>query len=207
MTPTSSLLAWSLLSVAIVLSPGPDTILVAGNAARRGLRAGLAAMAGIEVGGLWYMALCGFGFLSVLNAVPGLFAAVRIVGALYLAWLGYKLLRGVLKPAPADAAGKPVAIGAPFRQGLLTNVLNPKLAMFLLAALPQFVGKGPDAPLMGVLLIGITYAFGFIWLTLVALFAAKAGAKVGQSPAMRWIEGALGVAFLGFAGKLALSRN
>ncbi|WCT72487.1 LysE family translocator [Sphingomonas naphthae] len=207
MTPTSSLLAWTLLSVAIVLSPGPDTILVAGNAARRGLRAGLAAMAGIEVGGLWYMALCGFGFLSVLNAVPGLFAAVRIVGALYLAYLGYKLLRGVVKAAPADGAAKPVAIGAPFRQGLLTNVLNPKLAMFLLAALPQFVGSGPDAPLQGVLLIGITYAFGFVWLTLVALFAAKAGAKVGQSPAMRWIEGALGVAFLGFAGKLALSRN
>ena len=210
MTPASSLLAWTALAVALVLSPGPDTILVAGHAARRGMRAGMSAVAGIMLGGVWYMALCGFGFLSLLNAIPGVFATVKIIGAVYLAWIGVQLIRGALAKqveATARAEVGPLKVGAPFRQGFVTTVLNPKVALFFLAALPQFVGTGPDAPMHGVLLIGIVYGLGFCWLTALAAAAERAGARVGQSPAMRWLEGALGLAFLGFAGKLALSRN
>ena len=88
------------MSIGLVLLPGPDTMLVAGHAARRGFKAGMAAIGGIQLGGLFYMLLCGFGFLSVLNAVPGLFLGVKIAGALYLAWMGFGLLRGAIKPAP-----------------------------------------------------------------------------------------------------------
>ncbi|AGH48712.1 MULTISPECIES: LysE family translocator [Sphingomonadales] len=205
MLTTHTLLAWTVLAIALVLTPGPDTMLVAGNAARRGFRAGIATASGIALGGVWYMALCGFGFLSLLNAVPGMFAAVKTIGAIYLAWLGLKLVRGAIAPARGEAA--PVAMGAPFRQGFLTTILNPKVAVFFLAALPQFVGTGPEAPLRGVLLVGIVYAVGFAWLALLAGLASRAGTRIGNSQAMRWIEGALGTAFVGFAGKLALSRN
>ncbi|WP_298395326.1 LysE family translocator [Sphingobium sp.] len=194
------------MSIGLVLLPGPDTMLVAGHAARRGLKAGMAAIGGIQLGGLFYMLLCGFGFLSVLNAVPGLFMAVKIAGALYLAWMGLGLLRGAINPAPASDAPKVRIGGSPFMQGFISTVLNPKVAIFL-AALPQFVGTGPDAPWQGMLLIAIVYALGFLWCALLAALATKAGQSVGQSRAMRWFEGAMGVGFFGLAGRLALARN
>ncbi|HEX7782755.1 MAG TPA: LysE family translocator [Sphingobium sp.] len=206
MLTQQSLLAWTILSIGLVLLPGPDTMLVAGHAARRGFRAGMAAIGGIQLGGLFYMALCGFGFLSVLNAVPGLFMIVKIAGAIYLLWLGFQMLRGAVRPAPAGAQ-KVMPVGAPFRQGFVSTVLNPKVAVFFLAALPQFVGTGPNAPLHGVLLIAIVYALGLVWCMALAALATHAGRKVGQSSAMRWFEGALGVAFIGLAGRLALARN
>lgn len=206
MLTQQSLLAWTILSIGLVLLPGPDTMLVAGHAARRGFKAGLAAIGGIQLGGLLYMALCGFGFLSVLNAVPGLFMTVKIAGAIYLLWLGVQMLRGAVRPAPAGEA-KAMPVGAPFRQGFISTVLNPKVAVFFLAALPQFVGTGPDAPLHGVLLIAIVYGLGLVWCVALAALATHAGRKVGQSSAMRWFEGALGVAFIGLAGRLALARN
>ncbi len=205
MNPEHSLLAWTILAIALVLAPGPDTILVAGQAARRGFRSGMAAAGGILVGGIFYMLLCGFGFLSMLNLVPGLFTVVKVAGALYLTWLGIQLLRGAIKPKANEE--KQVALGAPFRQGFWSTVLNPKIAIFFLAALPQFVGNGPGAPLYGMLLIGIVYAIGMVWCTVIATVAAHAGRKVGNSSALRWFEGVLGAAFIGLAGRLALVRN
>ena len=145
----SIVIAWSMLALAATLSPGPDTLLVASHAARNGRRAGLLAAAGIAAGGLWYMMLSGFGLLSLLVASPVLFAIVKTVGALYLAWLGIGLLRGAIWPKAADGSS-PVELGhAPFRQAFVTNALNPKVALFYLAALPQFVGNGSDAPALG----------------------------------------------------------
>ncbi|WP_325417458.1 LysE family translocator [Sphingobium sp.] len=207
MLTAHSLLAWTVMSIGLVLLPGPDTMLVAGHAARRGLKAGMAAIGGIQLGGLFYMLLCGFGFLSVLNAIPGLFMAVKIAGAIYLAWMGIGLLRGAIKPAPAEDAPRVRIGGSPFMQGFISTVLNPKVAIFFLAALPQFVGTGPDAPWQGMLLIAIVYVLGFVWCALLAALATKAGRRVGQSSAMRWFEGAMGVGFFGLAGRLALARN
>lgn len=194
------------MSIGLVLLPGPDTMLVAGHSARRGFKAGMAAIGGIQLGGLFYMALCGFGFLSVLNAVPGLFMTVKIVGAIYLAWLGFSMLRGAIKPSQASGEMRRLG-GSAFSQGFLSTVLNPKVAVFFLAALPQFVGTGPDAPWQGMLLIAIVYALGFVWCLALAALATHAGRKVGQSGAMRWFEGAMGAGFLGLAGRLALARN
>jgi len=201
----TTILGWSALALIAVISPGPDVLLVAGHAARNGRRAGLLAVAGICTGGLWYMLLCGFGFLTILTTSPTLFATVKIGGALYLAYLGLAMLRGAIKPRPVDA--RPVTLSIPFRQGLITNALNPKIALFYLAALPQFVGNGPNAPLVGVALIAIHYVIGAIWLSLLALGASRASDVAQKSAVWRWVEGALGAAFVGLAGKLALERN
>jgi threonine/homoserine/homoserine lactone efflux protein len=199
----NALLAWTLLSIGLVVTPGPDMMIVAGHAARSGARAGLAAMLGIQLGGLWYMALCGFGFLSVLAAFPTLFVAVKILGAMYLAWLGLRLLRGAVRPSDAPQP----TLGKPFTQGFFSTVLNPKVALFFLAILPQFVGNGPDAPIRGALLIAVPYALGVIWMSGVSFVAARAGQVVTKSAALRWIEGVLGVAFMGFAVRLATARR
>ena len=86
-------------------------------------------------------------------------------------------------------------------------MLNPKVALFFLAILPQFVGQGPDAPLRGALLIAVPYVLGGFWLSGLAFVVARAGRAAKQSSAMRWIEGVLGAAFIGLAGRLALARN
>jgi threonine/homoserine/homoserine lactone efflux protein len=206
MSLTALFLSWAALALVAVISPGPDVLLVAGHSARNGLRAGLSAVAGITVGGLWYMALFGFGFLSVLNASPTLFMIVKLGGALYLAYLGFKLIKGAVHTESLTEE-KPVSLGAPFRQALVTNALNPKVALFYLAVLPQFVGTGPNAPILGVLLIAVHYTIGGIWLSFLAWGASRAGTVVRGGSMMRWVEGILGAAFIGLAGKLVLSRS
>jgi threonine/homoserine/homoserine lactone efflux protein len=206
MSLTALLLSWAALALVAVMSPGPDVLLVVGHSARNGFRAGIASVAGITVGGLWYMALCGFGFLSLLNASPTLFMIVKFGGALYLAYLGVKLIRGAISP-PEPNGDHAVSLGAPFRQGLVTNALNPKIALFYLAVLPQFVGTGSNAPMLGVLLIAVHYAIGAIWLGFLAWGASRAGAVVRSGSTMRWVEGILGAAFIGLAGKLVISRS
>ena len=103
MIEPAALLAWSALALIVTLTPGPDTLLVAAHAARSGFRAGMAALMGIMTGVAWYGSLIAFGALSVLVAVPALFLAVKIAGALYLAWLGFGMIRNALKPTLSPA--------------------------------------------------------------------------------------------------------
>ena len=99
-----------------------------------------------------------------------------------------------------------ISLRGSFLQGFLTNALNPKVALFYLAALPQFA-SGPEAPLMGALLIGIHGMFGATWLSIVAFAASRARAITWNAALVRWLDGAIGVFFLGVAGRLALDRN
>ncbi|MGD9968542.1 MAG: LysE family translocator [Hyphomonadaceae bacterium] len=212
MIEPAALLAWSALALIVTLTPGPDTLLVAAHGARGGLRAGMAALAGIMTAiVVWYGSLIGFGALSVLVAVPMLFLAVKIAGALYLAWLGVGMIWGAVRRKRESAAPKPVDLRKPYAQGFFTNALNPKVALFYLAALPQFAGTGPDAPFIGVMLVGIHAAFGLIWLSFIAFAAARARSIVWNSAAReqvgRWLEGAVGVFFVGVAGRLALAQR
>lgn len=200
----AALLAWSALALAVTLTPGPDTLLVASHSARGGLRAGLAAVAGIMTGVCWYAALIGFGALGVLVAVPMVFLAVKIAGALYLAWIGAGMVWRALK-AMTDTAPAP-QLRKPYAQGFFTNALNPKVALFYLAALPQFA-SGPNAPLIGVILVAIHTAFGLIWLSFIAIAASRARRIALNSAFVRWLEGALGAFFLGVAGRLALTQR
>ncbi len=208
MIDSGALLAWSAIALIVTLTPGPDTFLVATHAARNGARAGLAALAGIMCGIALYGALIGFGALSVLAAVPMLFAIVKTAGVLYLAWLGL----GMLRSAVGGARGQPeqVTLGAPFVQGFFTNALNPKAALFYLAVLPQFAA-GPNASASGVLLVAIHAALTMAWLSVFAFATARVRAFASGSTlaktASRWLEGAVGVFFLGVAGRLALEQQ
>ncbi len=205
MSALAIIAAWTVLAVVATVSPGPDTALVVGHSARRGQGAGLRAAAGIATGNLWYAALFGFGLMNLLAAQPTVYMIVKIGGAAYLAWIGLKMLSGALHPKPDD--GHAVTLAAPFRQGLLTNILNPKIALFFLAAIPQFAGNGPDAPLIGVGLILINGVINLAWLSIVAVGVGRAGARIGKSQALRWIEGIIGTALIGLAGRVAFSRN
>jgi threonine/homoserine/homoserine lactone efflux protein len=201
----AALLAWTALAVVLTLTPGPDTLLVISHAARGGLRSGLAAVAGIQTGALWYAVLIAFGALSVLAGVPTLFLVVKIAGALYLAWLGAGMIWNAIKRKPEGAA-KPVDLKQPYAQGFLTNALNPKVALFYLAALPQFA-SGPNAPLIGAMLIGVHAVIGCAYLVAV-VFAASRARTIAWNPSLvRWLEGAIGVFFIAVAGRLAVAQR
>jgi threonine/homoserine/homoserine lactone efflux protein len=235
MIDPAALLAWSALSVGLALTPGADTALVATNAARGGVGAGLRTIAGVITGGVLYTALFGFGLLRIIAATPALFMIVKTVGAIYLAYLGIQLIRNALRkesspplrgrgqgeggrantqapdqlnaphppaPAPRGGGGEMAA----FRQGFLCNALNPKVALFFLAALPQFVEARPDAPFVGAVLIAISYTIGAVWLSGIAVAASRVGKMFRASAFARWIEGAVGAAFLALAGRLAVER-
>lgn len=206
MIEPAALLAWSALALAATLSPGPDTLLVASHGARGGLRAGLAAAAGIVTGGVYYAALIGFGALNLLVAVPVLFFAVKIVGAVYLAWLGAGMIWRAWHGQAEAAPVKQIELSQPFAQAFLTNALNPKVAIFYLAALPQFA-SGPNAPMVGVVLIAIHYGFAAIWMPFIAYAASRARAIAWNNNFVRWLEGAIGVFFVGVAGRLALAQR
>jgi threonine/homoserine/homoserine lactone efflux protein len=151
------------------------------------------------------MSLIGFGALNLLVAIPWLFMTVKIAGALYLAWLGVQMLWGAVNRRD-DAPAKPVELRQPFMQAFLTNALNPKVAIFYLAALPQFA-SGPSAPLIGAMLIGVHFVMGVVWLSFIALAAARARRIALKSAFVRWLEAAVGVFFLGVAGRLALVQR
>jgi threonine/homoserine/homoserine lactone efflux protein len=203
----AALLAWSALALIVTLTPGPDTLLVASHGARGGFRAGMAAVAGIVTGVVWYGSLIAFGALSILVAVPALFLAVKIAGALYLAWLGAGMIWNAVKNKREEVSPKPVDLKTPYAQGFFTNALNPKVALFYLAALPQFAGTGADAPMIGVTLLAIHAVFGFAWLSFIALAASRARSIVWNSAVVRWLEGAVGVFFMSVAGRLALAQR
>jgi threonine/homoserine/homoserine lactone efflux protein len=202
----AALLAWSALSVGLALTPGADTAIVATNAARDGVGAGLRTVAGVVSGGVLYTALFGFGLLRVIAATPILFMIVKTVGAIYLAYLGVQLIRSALKPKQETQAAAPTNASRPWLQGFLCNALNPKVALFFLAALPQFVQAGPDAPLVGAMLIAISYVIGAVWLSGIAVAASRVGQMFRASAVARWIEGAVGAAFIALAGRLAVER-
>ena len=197
--------AWVALATVATVSPGPDTGLVVAQTIKRGRRAGILVALGIGTGNLWYALLFGFGLITLLSAQPTLYLIVKVGGAAYLAWLGFNMIRSALAGATHHPAG--VAHGSPFLQGLVSNVLNPKIALFFLAAIPQFAGSGPPAPFIGVALIAINGLINIAWLTIVAMGVQSAGNRLGQSSVFRWIEGVIGAALIGIAAKVVFSRN
>ncbi len=148
----------------------------------------------------------------MLTAQPMIYAVVKSIGAIYLAWIGFKMLRGAIwrrhdESKKVFANSPRASLTTAFRQGLLTNVLNPKIALFFLAAIPQFVGETANAPIVSVLLILINGAINLTWLTVVATGIGKVGTRLASSQALRFFEGVVGAALVGMAGRIAFNRN
>lgn len=202
---------FSLTVLVLNATPGVDMVFTVSRTLSDGARAGVAASLGISTGCAVHSLLAAFGLAAVLAVSPWAFAAIKWAGAAYLVWLAWGMLRSAWAPAAAARAPTELAQRASpwrlFRQGLLTNVLNPKVALFVLAFLPQFIN--PEAAHK-------TWAFLFLgaWLVvqgtvfLLVLVAVTARLRsLGGSPRLgRWLNGIGGGLFLGLAAKLALSE-
>ena len=154
-----SVMAFCVVAALLTIAPGPDTFLVIGNATAGGTRRGLVTVLGIVSGGFFYAALFAAGFVQVLLYSDTLFYAIKLAGACYLLYLGWGALRSAIKPAPPSTqqpvAASPKSLRSAYLQGLITNALNPKVGLFYLAFLPQFLAPGDPVLLKSLLLIGI----------------------------------------------------
>jgi len=190
------------------IAPGPDTAYVVGRSVQGGRRSGGVAALGIATGCLVHVFAAAAGLSALLMASSALFGLVKWVGAAYLCLLGITMLLSRPPAAVEGGMGRaaPVSLRQVFWQGALTNVLNPKVALFFLAFLPQFVAA--DSPHKGLafLLLGLIFVFnGTLWCLGVAAFTARAASRVRQSErAVAWIHRALGGLFVFLGARIAL---
>jgi threonine/homoserine/homoserine lactone efflux protein len=201
-----------LTGVVLNLTPGADTLLVVSRTASGGFRQGAAAALGISLGCLVHAVAAALGVAALLAASAHAFRVLTWVGASYLAWLGFQMLRQAWA-APAAAPARKVAAGggggerAAFLQGLLTNVLNPKVGLFFLAFVPQFVSADAASPLAAFLTLGLVFDLtGGSWLLIVAALTLRLRGAVSPWTA-RALNGAGGLLFFGLAWRLATERR
>lgn len=194
-------------TVALNLTPGPDMLYVMGRSIGQGQRAGVVSALGVGAGIVVHTLAATLGLAALLMSSALAYDAVRYAGALYLAYLG---IRTLFRPSEAGAHPASAARSTRvFQQGMLTNVLNPKVALFFLAFLPQFVRPERGNPALQILMLGILFNLsGTFWNLNVALLAGKLGDLLRRRPAIaraqRWFTGAV---FLGLGFRLALGER
>lgn len=192
-------------TLALNLTPGPDMLYVITRSATEGRAAGIVSALGIATGCVVHTVLVAVGVAGLLAAVPAAFTAVRLCGAAYLIYLGMRRLLWHPSPAPQP---KPVAapLFTAYRQGVITNVLNPKVALFFLAFLPQFVDRTAGHVSLQLAALGTLFNFsGTIVNVLVALTASGA-ARWTRGPAPEWVTRGSGLVFVGLGLRLAWKR-
>lgn len=192
-------------ALALNLTPGADMMFCLGQGLRGGPRAALAADAGIAAGCMVHVAAAGLGLGALVAAWPAAFEAIRWAGVAYLLWLAVRMLRTGAAGAATGAALRPARA---FRQGLAVNLLNPKVILFVLAFVPQFVD--PAAPILPQFLIlgGVIAAGGLVVNGAVGVMAGGLGARLaGGGVAQVWLGRATAVIFAGLALRLALMQR
>ncbi|WP_369183715.1 leucine efflux protein LeuE [Streptomyces sp. Y1] len=212
----NDLATYVLGALVIVLLPGPNSLYVLSVAARKGIRTGYRAAAGVFVGDFTLISLTSLGAASLLEANPAVFAVVKFGGAAYLLWIGYGMLRAARQlwrerraGDGADPAAEPVAEAGerPFRRALVISLLNPKAILFLLSFFTQFVDPSYGQPALSFgLLGGILQTFSVLYLSLL-IFAGTtlASAFRRRKRLSATLTSGVAVLFAGFAAKLAVS--
>ena len=205
----SGIAAFAVFAAILTITPGLDTMLVLRTAAVSGRAAGIAAVTGVALGCLVWAVASAAGVTAVLAASRVAFEILRAAGVGYLLWLGGRALWQARRPftgpsalptAPAQSWGRAL------RTGFTTNLLNPKVGVFYLSVMPQFLPTGVN-PLAGSLALGaIHIGEGFVWLTIVVLAVNLARGWLTRPTVRRRLEQFTGLVFIGFAVRLAADR-
>jgi RhtB (resistance to homoserine/threonine) family protein len=204
----AGVLAFTGIAAILTLTPGADTMLVVRSALVRGRRAGLLTVLGIGTGLFFHATLSALGLSVILVRSAEAFAIVKLAGALYLVFLGVQALRSAARGVPVGAQpGDTRGAHRAYVEGLLTNVLNPKVAVFYLAFLPQFISPGDPVFAKSILLASIHFVEGLVWLSLVTIFVARLRPVLSKPRVQRALESVTGLVFVAFGVKLALSRR
>ena len=202
---------WLFVATGVLLNiaPGQDTFYVLGSSIARGRRIGIASALGISAGCIVHTLAAAVGLSALLATSASAFIAVKLAGAVYLVYLGIRYLAA--PPYAVSASGPSASGGArkAFRQGVVTNVLNPKVALFFLAFLPQFIDPNSQTKVAAFLALGLTFvATGTVWCLLLALAAARVRRFfTGHPRALTRLSQAAGTVFVLLGLRLAISER
>ncbi len=201
------LVAISLLTIA----PGADTVMVTRNSIRGGFKDGFITSFGICSGLFIHAAVSAGGVSLILLGSANLFHAIKLVGAAYLAWMGLQSLLGAIKgngtARHIEGAGGAISIKRSLREGFLSNVLNPKTAVFYMAFLPQFMDPAGNPFVQAMVLAGIHFGIAMVWQSVIAAMVDKAKVFLTTPKIARWFDGIVGTVLIAFGLKLALSEK
>ena len=197
-----------LSGILLNITPGQDTLYIVGRTMSQGRWAGLLSVLGISSGAVIHTLAAAFGLSAILATSAMAFTVVKFAGAAYLVYLGVKML--------LDRSAEPVAARefgrdrdwTIYRAGLLTNVLNPKVALFFMAFLPQFVDPAAASRVLSFLFLGAVFIFnGTLWCLILVAGAAAMSRRLRESPSMGvYLRRLTGVMFVGLGARLATSR-
>jgi threonine/homoserine/homoserine lactone efflux protein len=191
------------------IMPGPDSLLIMTRSATQGWRAGAMAVAGIGTGTIVHVLFAALGLSAILATSATAFTVVKIVGAAYILYMAW----GLLRARPGTPAAIQPAAALPYRrifaQGFLTNVLNPKVALFFLAFVPQFIDAAAPDKALAFIILGTIFNFnGMLWCLFLAVFTAKASQRVKLGPrAAAALSRVTGGLFVWLGIKLAMSEQ
>jgi threonine/homoserine/homoserine lactone efflux protein len=219
---TQNLALFAVSGILLNLTPGQDTFYILGRSIAQGRRAGILSVLGITSGSALHTLAAAFGLSAILATSASAFLIVKAAGAAYLVYLGVSMLRD-RTPGTLSTRGTPGTAGtsdwATFRAGMLTNVLNPKVALFFLAFLPQFVDPAAESKVLAFLFLGAVFMFnGTIWCLILAWSAsamsrrflernaAKAFRQTARPSAETLLKRAAGALFIGLGVRLAVSK-
>jgi threonine/homoserine/homoserine lactone efflux protein len=202
------------------IMPGPDSLLIMTRSATQGWRAGSAAALGIGAGTMIHIFAAALGLSALLATSAAAFTAVKWIGAAYIVYVGIGMLRARLRSdaddmgdaaarAVAARAAQPLAYRKIFFQGFLTNVLNPKVALFFLAFVPQFISTDSTSKPLAFIVLGCIFNFnGMLWCNGLAVFTAFASARLKVKPLVAlWLNRVTGGLFLALGLRLALAEQ
>ena len=202
------------------ITPGPDSLLIMTRSATQGWRAGSTAALGIGAGTMIHIFAAALGLSALLATSAAAFTAVKWIGAAYIVYVGIGMLRARLRndmddmdnaaaQAVAARAAQPLAYRKIFFQGFLTNVLNPKVALFFLAFVPQFIHTDSTSKPLAFIVLGCIFNFnGMLWCNGLAVFTAFASARLKVKPLVAlWLNRVTGGLFLALGLRLALAEQ
>jgi threonine/homoserine/homoserine lactone efflux protein len=201
-------------AVLLIITPGQDTFFILGRSLSGGRPAGIAAALGVSAGTVIHTFAAALGLSALLATSPYAFTAVKIAGAVYLIYIGARALLTRAKELPGGNPrdgneGGPDRQWSAFRQGVLTNLLNPKVALFFLALMPQFIEAGSANKVGAFLALGLTFVtLGLAWCVLLAVAAARLRGAFLRRPSMaNVLNKVAGAMFIALGLKLATARQ
>jgi len=187
------------------LTPGPDTVYILGRSIAQGREAGVASALGISLGSIFHTCAAALGLSAILATSAIAFGTIKLIGGAYLIFLGVKMILDRRKQLRLPSLFRRRTTVAAFRQGVVTNILNPKVALFFLAFLPQFIDPASNAKVPAFILLGLTFVTtGTIWCLVLAWFASVFSERLRANQTIsQWLNRTAGALFIFLGVRLA----
>lgn len=194
-------------SIVLNLTPGADTFYILGRSISQGRKTGIASALGIASGAIIHTFAAALGLSALVAASATAYLAIKLVGAGYLVYLGMRMLFAKPTASSPQSAYSSSGFFPAYRQGLLVNVLNPKVAIFFLAFMPQFIAGANPNTFLAFILLGMCFVFtSLIWCVCLAWFSAALGTRLGGGSGAKWLNRTAGTLFILLGVRLAVSK-